>query len=130
MSVAAVESLWKTIEARSWDDVRRFYSETAEMVWPVSGEFISGRNGIVAVNENYPEGWSIQILAIDELADGRIVSRVKVEQASKVFFAVSFFTFTRGLIRHIEEYWATQEEPEPWRNAEVIPGWSRLLGQL
>lgn len=96
------------------------------MDWPVSGERFSGRDGIVAVNELYPEGWSIQMLAVDELADGRIASRVKVSHPPNEFFAVSFYTILDDRIHQIEEYWATKEEPESWRTAELIPGWSRI----
>lgn len=127
MSVDAVKSLWKAIQARDWDKVTSFYSEAAVMLWPVSGESFTGRAGIVAVNEKYPEGWSIHVLAVDALADGRVVSRVRVDLAPNAFFAISFFTLESGMIVRVEEYWATQEEPEPWRTADSIPGWGRII---
>lgn len=125
MSIERVRSLWDAIQARAWSEVPSHFSETASMTWPVTGEQFRGRDGIVAVNEHYPEGWSIQVLAVDPLADGRIVSRVKVKQAPNEFFAVSFYTLKDDLITDIEEYWVTKEDPEPWRNAELIPGWRR-----
>ena len=125
MSTELVRSLWNSIQARDWIAVASHFSETAQLHWPVSGEVIAGRNGIVAVNQQYPEGWSIEVLAVDALVDGRVVSRVKVAHPPRVFFAVSFFTLREGLIVQVEEYWSTQEEPEAWRNEEIIPGWQR-----
>jgi hypothetical protein len=105
--------------------MRAHFSGDAEMVWPVTGEMFSGSDAIVAVNEKYPEGWSIHVVAIDEMADGRVVSRVRVNHVSQDFFAVSFYTLRSGLITHVDEYWSTNEEPEPWRSAQSIPGWAR-----
>jgi hypothetical protein len=106
--------------------MKAHFASDAEMTWPVTAEAFSGAEGIVAVNEKYPAGWVIHVLAVDAMADGRVVSRVRVDLEPQSFFAVSFFTFSGDLINSVDEYWSTKEEPEAWRNEQSIPGWRRI----
>jgi hypothetical protein len=45
------------------------------------------------------------------------------------FLATSIFRVRDGLIRQIDETWATCEEPPVWRNAERFPGITRMAGR-
>lgn len=49
-----------------------------------------------------------------------------MEHPPQRFFATSLFRVDRGLIRTIEEYWATAEPPPAWRSAGNLPGYERL----
>ncbi|WP_128983945.1 nuclear transport factor 2 family protein [Streptomyces roseicoloratus] len=118
-----VEALWDRMQARDWDGLAELVAEDAVVEWPVSGERIVGRRNYVAVNREYPEGWSIRVLRIVANGD-RAVSEVEVpHEGIGVFRAVSFWTVREGRIVRGTEYWTglgTDPRPE-WRAAYVEP---------
>ena len=75
-----------------------------------------GRDNYLGMQQAYPEGWHIEVLGIVDGGD-TVVSEVRVEQAGKRFFAVSFFELEDGKIVRAVEYWSDGEpEPAPaWR---------------
>jgi ketosteroid isomerase-like protein len=85
--------------------------------WPVSGERIVGREDYLAINREYPEGWTIRLLRV--LAEGEVVvSEVEVpHDGMGVHRAVSFWTVRDGRIVDGREYWtALGSDPSPeWR---------------
>ncbi len=116
-----IRELWARIQARDWAGVGALVADDAVIEWPVSGERIIGRLNYVAVNREYPEGWSIRVLRI--VADGdQVVSEVEVPHADLgVFRAASFWTVTNGRVIRGTEYWTSlrsDERPE-WRAAYV-----------
>jgi ketosteroid isomerase-like protein len=123
-----VHSLWDRFEARDWTSARRLLADDAVMTWVATAERFHGGDAVIAVNTAYPEGWSIHVLEVVALADGRILSLVRVEQPPACFFATSLFRIDGRLIREIEEYWATAEAPPAWRRAGNLPGYERLGG--
>ncbi len=100
-----VRALWDRIQARDWTGVADLVAENAVIEWPVSSERIRGRANYVAVNREYPEGWSIHVLRI--VAEGdQVVSEVEVPHADLGTFRVaSFWTVTDGRIVRGTEYW-------------------------
>lgn len=118
-----VRSLWDNIQARDWGAVAGLIAEDAIVEWPVSAERIVGRANYVAVNREYPEGWSINVLRV--VADGdQVVSEVEVPHAEfGTFRAASFWTVTGGTIVRGTEYWSSvgADEPPLWRAAYVEP---------
>jgi ketosteroid isomerase-like protein len=122
-SSKVIEALWDRIQARDWDGVAGLIAEDAVIEWPVSGERIVGRDNFVAVNREYPEGWSIRVLTI--VADGgEVVSEVEVpHEGVGVFRAVSLWTVRDGRIVGGREYWTSLgADPRPqWRAAFVEP---------
>jgi len=120
-----VRALWQAFEARDWAGAQALLAPDAVCDWWASAERLTGAAAIVGVNAAYPEGWHIELLAIDELVDGRIHSLVRVDHGPQSFYANSFFRFdAEDRISAIEEFWATLEEPPAWR--EGLPGVSRL----
>jgi ketosteroid isomerase-like protein len=120
-SSSVVKALWDRIQARDWDGVAALLADDAVVEWPVSGERIVGRENFVAVNREYPEGWSIHVMRI--VADGaEVVSEVEVPHESMgVFRAASFWTVRDGQIIRGTEYWTDlggDQRPE-WRSAFV-----------
>src|SRR6266704_313218 len=87
-----VRALWNRIQARDWTGVADLVAENAVIEWPVSSERIAGRANYVAVNREYPEGWSINVLRI--VAEGdQVVSEVEVPHADLgAFRVVSYWT--------------------------------------
>ncbi|MCB5163918.1 nuclear transport factor 2 family protein [Streptomyces bambusae] len=122
-SSKVVAALWERIEARDWDGVAALVAADAVVEWPVSGERIVGRDNYVAVNREYPEGWSIRVLRI--VADGdEVVSEVEVpHEGAGVFRAASFWTVRDGRIVRGTEYWTGLcADPRPeWRAGLVEP---------
>lgn len=123
---ALVTALWAHVQARDWAAMRAAYVDEATMDWPVSGERFDGADLIVRVNAAYPEGWAIELKAVDPLADGRVLSTVEVPHGDQRYFAQSRFGFDGTRIAAVEEHWATSEAPPAWRNAERLgPGYTQ-----
>jgi len=118
-----IEALWARIQARDWAGVGELLDENAVIEWPASAERIVGRANFVAVNREYPQGWSIRVLRI--VADGdQVVSEVEVPHADLgVFRAASFWTVADGRVTRGTEYWTSVgADPTPdWRSAYVEP---------
>lgn len=116
-SATVVHALWDRIEARDWTGVGALLAEDVVVDWPVTGERIKGRDNFVAVNREYPDGWSIKV--IDVLAHGaRVASEVEVPHVELgVFRVASFWTVRDGLIVAGREYWTDLggEDAPQWR---------------
>lgn len=116
-----IETLWDRIQARDWAGVAELLAEDVVVEWPISLERIIGRENFVAVNREYPEGWSIRVLKV--VAEGEeVVSEVEVPHDSLgVFRAASFWTVRDGQIVRGTEYWTSLgADPRPeWRAAFV-----------
>lgn len=112
-----VRALWNRIQERDWAGVGELVAEHAVIDWPATKERIAGRDNYVAINREYPEGWSIRVLRViaeDEL----VVSEVEVPHSELgVFRVVSLWTVTDRRIVRGTEYWITvgAEEPAQWR---------------
>ncbi len=116
-SAAVITALWSRIQARDWPGVGELVAEDAVIDWPVSAERIVGRANFVAVNSQYPEGWSIRVLRIVAAGD-QAVSEVEVPHAELgLFRAASFWTVRYGRIVGGTEYWTSPgSDPRPaWR---------------
>jgi GNAT superfamily N-acetyltransferase len=125
-SVRTVRALWAAFQARDWAAARALLRSDVQATWWTSGERFTGADALVEVNARYPEGWSIHLIEVARLEDGRVMSLVRVDQAPEVFFATSLFRVDDGLITAVDEYWATVEAPPPWREAGAIAGRSRF----
>ncbi len=112
-----VQALFDRTQARDWSGVRELLAEELVVDWPVTAERMTGRENFLAVNSEYPEGWTIHVLGI--VAEGEsVVSEVAVEHTgSGSFRAASFWTVRDGLITAGREYWTApgaDQAPE-WR---------------
>jgi len=116
-----VRELWDRMQARDWAGIRALLVDDLVVEWPVSAERIVGRENYVRVNEEYPEGWAINVLRI--VADGEVVvSEVEVpHETMGVHRVVSFWTVRGGTIVDGREYWTSLgADPSPeWRAAYV-----------
>ena len=123
---AQVRTLWARTQARDWSGVRSLFAPDASAVWWTSGERFLDREAIVRVNAIYPEGWTIKVLEINALVDGRVHSVVHVDHPPHGFFANSLFRFDGDRIAAVDEYWATRETPPAWRNAQTLGAYERF----
>lgn len=126
VNVRAVQRWWTALQARDWVRARDCLHPEVEARWWTSGERFSGADALVQVNANYPEGWTIHLLEVEHLEDGRVMSIARVDHPPHSFFANSFFRLDDGRITALDEYWATVEEPPAWRKAAALPGVSRF----
>jgi ketosteroid isomerase-like protein len=112
-----VRALWNRILDRDWNGVGELVAEDAVIEWPASRERITGRDNFVAVNREYPEGWSIHVLRI-VADDDQVVSEVEVPHTELGIFRVaSFWTVLGNRIVRGTEYWTTlgADDAPQWR---------------
>lgn len=125
--VEVVRGLWALFQARRWQEAQGLLAPDAVCTWWATGERITGAEAVIHVNAVYPEGWEIQLIEVNALADGRVHSIVRVALAGgPTVYANSLFTLRDGLIASLDEYWSTVEAPPAWRDNTGLPGWSRL----
>jgi ketosteroid isomerase-like protein len=116
-----VRALWNRIQDRDWVGVGELVAEHAVIEWPASRERIIGRDNFVAVQREYPEGWSIHVLRI-VADDDQVASEVEVPHAELGIFRVaSFWTVIDNRIVRGIEYWTTlgADEAPQWRSRFV-----------
>jgi ribosomal protein S18 acetylase RimI-like enzyme len=123
-SARVVRTLWAALQARDWRGARALLHDDLQVTWWASGERFAGADAFVLLNANYPEGWSVFLLELGHLQDGRVISLVRVDHPPQQFFATSLFRLDDERIAAIDEYWATLEPPPAWR--EPLPGRSRF----
>ncbi|MEP7098861.1 MAG: hypothetical protein ABI781_00035 [Burkholderiales bacterium] len=122
-----VFALWTLFQARDWAGARRLFNDQATLTWHASGERLLDADAIIRVNAIYPEGWSICVIEVNALRDGRAHSIVEVRHGAIRFLANSLFRFdANGLIASVDEYWATVEAPPAWRTADLIGAYERF----
>jgi SnoaL-like domain len=112
---AVVRRLHELMEARDWAGARACVADDATVVYPVSGERFTGR-GWMAMNEAYPEGWTIEIVEIVDHGN-RAASRVRVTLGAEVALCAGFYSVDGERITDATEIWATEsgETPPEWR---------------
>lgn len=113
-------ALWDAWQARDWEGARALLHDRAVLDWPCTEERFEGADAIVAVNRQYPEGWSIAVLRWDTLGPGRVHVLARVDHPPHRFFCNARARVEDGLLVHLEEHWATAEAPPAWR--EGLPG--------
>lgn len=121
-SVRAVRSLWAAFQARDWPAARALLRDDLQAVWWTSGERFADADAFIEAQARYPEGWTLHLIEVERLEDGRVLSLVRVDHPPHHFYATSFFRVDDGRIVGIDEYWATVEPPPVWRTPEAIAG--------
>jgi GNAT superfamily N-acetyltransferase/ketosteroid isomerase-like protein len=123
-----VRELWARFQARDWVGARQLVRDDVCVDWWASGEIIRGGGAFIAVQAEYPEGWTIHLLQLMALADGRVLSMARVEHPPGNFLVHSIVRVRDGRIAHGEELWATCEAPPAWRTPERFPGLAHMPG--
>jgi ribosomal protein S18 acetylase RimI-like enzyme len=123
-SLRAVRTMWSCFQARDWAGARALLRDDLVARWWSSGERFDQADGFIEAQARYPEGWTISLVELAHLQDGRVLSLVRVDHPPQTFFATSFFRVDDGRITAIDEYWSTVEPPPAWR--ETLPARSRF----
>ena len=118
-----VRAYWSRVDARDWSGLADLLADDVVVDWPVSAERIVGPAHVVAVNAEYPEGWSIHVLSVLAAGD-RVASEVEVPmEGADTFRVASFWTVRGGRIVTGTEYWTTLggEQAPAWRERYARP---------
>ncbi|MDR2984689.1 MAG: nuclear transport factor 2 family protein [Nocardiopsaceae bacterium] len=108
-----VRALWNRFQEHDWTGAAELVAENAVIEWPASRERVVGRAKIIAVNKDYPEGWSIKVLKVIA-EDDQVAAEVEVPHTELGLFRMSGFYLVRdGQIIHGTEYWTTVGGDEP-----------------
>ncbi len=115
-----VTLFWQRMQARDWSGVHALLAPGVVLEYPATGERFEGADAVVAINREYPEGWSIDLLRVVAGPDAAaVVSEVQVAQDGVgTFAAASFWQVDDGVITAGREYWVmcAGEEPPTWRD--------------
>jgi ketosteroid isomerase-like protein len=107
---------WHRVQDRNWAGAGELIAQNAVVDWPASRERFVGRENIVAVNREYPEGWAIKVLRV-VAEDDQVAAEVEVPHADLGLFRVAgFYTVRDGQITHATEYWTTVGADQPESN--------------
>ncbi|WP_432083103.1 nuclear transport factor 2 family protein [Streptomyces sp. WAC 04229] len=120
---AIVQEFWSRMQARDWAGLGALLADDLVVEWPVSAERIVGRADFVAVNAEYPEGWSIHVLRVVADGDGEtVVSEVEVpHETMGIHRVVSLWTVRDDRITGGREYWTELgSDPSPEWRAELV----------
>lgn len=110
-----VRALFERMQARDWAGAREVMAVDAIITYSATGEVFTG-SAFMAMNEAYPEGWTIEI--IDIIAgDERVAAQVRVPNSGQIDWLSGFYTVVDGRIIEGHEHWVTERaEPAPdWR---------------
>jgi hypothetical protein len=121
-----VRAMWAAFQRRDWAAARALLADDVQATWWTSGERFSQADGFLLAQSTYPEGWTINLLELAALQDGRVLTLARVDHPPGVFFATSVFTLDGGRIVAIDEYWGTLEQPPAWREESGLPGRTRF----
>lgn len=115
--MAAVRGLWTAFQARDWAAARELLRDDFASTWWTSGERFEGADAYVELQRRYPEGWTIRLIEVVPLADGRVLSLARVDHGPGRFFGTAVWRVEDGRLAGADEYWATAETPPAWRDA-------------
>lgn len=109
---AVVAEFWRRIQSRDWVGLGDLLREDFTVEWPDTRLRIRGRESFVEFNRTYPEGWTIEVLAI--VADGNtVVSEVRVPHTERgIFYVLSVLQVEGERLLSGREYWLQEHEED------------------
>lgn len=114
--IRAVQEFFDRMQSRDWTGARELVAPTATIRFTHTGELFEGE-GFVAMNEAYPEGWSIHVE--DILGQGnRVAAHVRVDHGDDLHWCAGFYQVEGGRIVSGVEHWVTADSATPprWRS--------------
>jgi len=110
-----VREFHRRMQARDWRGAESFLADDVHIEYTSTGEQFDGP-AFLAMNEAYPEGWSLEVREVVAAGD-RVAAQVRVHHADQVFWCAGFYTVTDDRIARGVEHWVTEgaETPAPWR---------------
>ena len=112
---AFVTAFWRDVAAQDRQALEAYFAPGAAVFWHNTNERFSAEEYIRA-NCEYPGEWRGEVERVELAGEAAIsVVRVWLDDDSASFHAVSFFTFTGGVISRLDEYWGDDGEAPEWR---------------
>ena len=110
-----VHALFERMQARDWVGARAMMAHHAVIRYSATGETFDGAS-FMAMNEAYPEGWTIEIVDIAAAGD-RVAAQIRVPNGGQIDWLSGFYTVVDGQIVEGHEHWVTEraEAPPEWR---------------
>jgi hypothetical protein len=108
-----VRDFWRDIDSRKWDNLKKYFSKNAEIIWHNTSERFNAE-GFAEVCGECPISWRLTVERVLKAGD-IVVSVVRVANDSASFHLTSFFTFKSKKIASLEEYWGEDGRPRLWR---------------
>lgn len=117
-----VRALYDRMQARDWAGASACMAPGARIRYTATGEQFTGA-GFMAMNEAYPEGWTIEVVDIVATGD-RVAAQVRVPNGGQIDWVSGFYTVADGVIVDGSEHWVTDgREPAPdWRRPYTVDG--------
>jgi len=115
---AVVRALWAAFDRFAFREIAPLLHDDFICEWPQSRERMRGRDNLIAMNENYPGKWRIDIKKLIAAGDD-VVTECRVYDGDTSFTAISFFTLRDGKIIYLREYWPDPMEAQSWRRQWV-----------
>ena len=121
-ATAVITALFERMQARDWVGARQVMADDARITYSATGEVFTGAV-FMAMNEAYPEGWTIEIVDIAAAGD-RVAAQVRVPNGGQIDWLSGFYTVAGGRIVEGHEHWVTEHaEPAPeWRKPFTAAG--------
>ncbi len=110
-----VRRFLEAMQAHDWDAAATCLSPTIRVTYSETGEVFEGQS-FLAVNRDYPDGWTIHIVEV--LSEGdRVAAQFRVDQDGHEFWCGGFYTVRDELIVEGTEHWVTagSTAPPEWR---------------
>ena len=111
-----VRSLYERYQARDWHAARQLLHPDARLTMPATGEVLTGRDGVIGLQECYPEPWGdLAVLRVVSDGGDTAVAEVEITGPAELFRCAAFWEAHEGRLQRGVEYWVTvgAEQPGP-----------------
>ncbi len=111
---AAVERVWRALEAGDLDAYEALLADDCVQHWPQSGEVIRGKDNIMAVNRNYPGFPNARVRELRGAAD-LWIGEADLDYHGRRVHYCSVWELRDGKIARQTDYFADPFDPPSWR---------------
>ena len=108
-----VRALYEAYQRRDWEAAAELLHPEATVDMPDTRERLTGREGVLDFQRNYPEPWGdLAVLRVLGGAD-EACAEVEVAAPAETFRLAAFWRSEDGLLRDGIEYWVTVGGEQP-----------------
>lgn len=118
-----VNALYQAYQARDWERAAAYLHPDAVLDMPATDERLTGRDGVLAFQRDYPEPWGELTVRRVIGGEGQAAAEIEiVDPAGQRFANAAFWRQRDGLLHAGVEYWVTvgADAPPPGRPTAFI----------
>lgn len=110
------QAFWTAVATQDAEKLTGFFHEEAVIEWPNTRENFALPEYIRS-NCEYPDNWAGTLESMDQLAEDRFVSVVKMANCDQElsFHTISYYSIDQGKITHLREFWSEDGAAPQWR---------------